>query len=113
MTYTTARLTTIALAVLAIAAPAASAMPIRDNGVQTPSRSGTSLTPTQNVRNADNRVPAQRPRTTKPVVTGTQPAPVKDDGPSPLVFILPSLALIAMLAAATVYVRRSRQPART
>jgi hypothetical protein len=30
-----------------------------------------------------------------------------------LVFILPSLALAGMLAAATVYVRSSRQPART
>jgi hypothetical protein len=33
--------------------------------------------------------------------------------PSPLVFVLPSLALIGVLAAATLYVRGSRQPART
>lgn len=122
------RIITIALAILALAVPAASAMPIRDNGAQTSSLAGTTsapkqdvrnpdnrapgIEPTQDLRNADNRVPAQQPQTIKPVVR-TQPAPVKNDGPSPLVFILPSLALIAMLAAATVYVRSSRQPART
>jgi hypothetical protein len=121
------RIITIALAILALAVPAASAMPIRDNGAQTSSLAGTTsapkqdvrnpdnrapgIEPTQDLRNADNRVPAQQPQTIKPVVR-TQPAPVKNDGPSPLVFILPSLALIAMLAAATVYVRSSRQPAR-
>jgi hypothetical protein len=121
------RIITIALAILALAVPAASAMPIRDNGVPTSSLAGTTsapkqdvrnpdnrapgIEPTQDLRNADNRVPAQQPQTIKPVVR-TQPAPVKNDGPSPLVFILPSLALIAMLAAATVYVRSSRQPAR-
>jgi hypothetical protein len=124
----TPRIITIALAILALAVPAASAMPIRDNGAQTSSLAGTSsgpkqdvrnpdnrapgIEPTQDLRNADNRVPAQQPQTIKPVVIETQPAPVKNDGPSPLVFILPSLALIAMLAAATVYVRSSRQPAR-
>ena len=121
------RIITIALAILALAVPAASAMPIRDNGAQTSSLAGTTsapkqdvrnpdnqapgIEPTQDLRNADNRVPAQQPQTIEPVVR-TQPAPVKNDGPSPLVFILPSLALIAMLAAATVYVRSSRQPAR-
>jgi hypothetical protein len=121
------RIITIALAILALAVPAASAMPIRDNGAQTSSLAGTTsapkqdvrnpdnrapgIEPTQDLRNPDNRVPAQQPQTIKPVVR-TQPAPVKNDGPSPLVFILPSLALIAMLAAATVYVRSSRQPAR-
>jgi hypothetical protein len=123
----TPRILIIALAILALAVPAASAMPIRDNGAQTSSLAGTTsapkqdvrnpdnrapgIEPTQDLRNADNRVPAQQPQTIKPVVR-TQPAPVKNDGPSPLVFILPSLALIAMLAAATVYVRSSRQPAR-
>lgn len=121
------RIITIALAILALAVPAASAMSIRDNGAPTSSLAGTTsapkqdvrnpdnrapgIEPTQDLRNADNRVPAQQPQTIKPVVR-TQPAPVKNDGPSPLVFILPSLALIAMLAAATVYVRSSRQPAR-
>ena len=127
MTSTTPRIITIALAILALAVPAASAMPIRDNGAQTSSLAGTTsapkqdvrnpdnrapgIEPTQDLRNADNRVPAHQPQTMKPVVR-TQPAPAEHDGPSPLVFILPSLALIGMLAAATVYVRSSRQPAR-
>jgi hypothetical protein len=128
MTSTTPRIITIALAILALAVPAASAMPTGDNGVQTSSLAGTSSAPKQDVRNpdnrapgigatqdlpnADNRVPAQQPQTMKPVAIETQPVPVKDDGPSPLVFILPSLALIGMLAAATLYARSSRQPAR-
>jgi hypothetical protein len=110
MTSTTPRIITIALAILALAVPAASAMPIRDNGGQTPSWAGTFWSPTPD--KAHNGVQAQQPQTMKPVVIETQPARVKDDGPSPLVFILPSLALIGMLAAATVYVRSSRQPAR-
>jgi hypothetical protein len=57
-------------------------------------------------------VPAQQPQATKPVVIDTQPTPVKDDGPSPLVFIPQSLALIGMLAAATAYIRSSPEPAR-
>jgi hypothetical protein len=113
---------------VALAVPAASAMPTRDNGVQTPGLAGTSsapaqdlrnpdnqapgVTPTHDLRNADNRVPAQQPKTVNPVVIEAQPRLVKDDGPSPLVFILPSLALVGMLAAATTYVRSSRQPAR-
>jgi hypothetical protein len=130
MTSTTTRIITVALAILALAVPAASAMPIRDNtGVQTPSLAWTSSAPRQDLRNADNRaagvkpthdqrnadkgVPAQQPQTMNPVVIETRPTPIKDDGPSPLLFILPSLALIGMLAAATVYVRSSRQPART
>jgi hypothetical protein len=127
MTSTT-RIITIALAILALAVPAASAMPIRDNGAQTSSLAGTTSAPKQDVRNPDNRapgidptqnpanadngVPVQQPPTMKPVDIETQPARVKDDGPSPLVFILPSVALLGMLAAATVYVRSSRQPAR-
>jgi hypothetical protein len=128
MTSTTPRIITIALAILALAVPAASAMPIRDDGVQTSSLAGTPSAPAQDLRNPDNQapgvkptpdlrnkdkgLPAQQPQTMNPVVIETQPAPGKNDGPSPLVFILPSLALIAMLAAATVYVRSSRQPAR-
>ena len=128
MTSTTPRILTIALAILALGVPAASAMPVRDNGAATSSQAGTFWAPAQDMRNPDNRapgveptpvpanphngVPAQQPQTIKPVVIETQPARVKDDGPSPLVFILPSLALIGMLAAATVYVRNSRQPAR-
>jgi hypothetical protein len=122
------RIITIALAILALAVPAASAMPIRDNGVQTSSLAGTSSAPAQDLRNPDNRTlavkptqdpantdngaPAQQPQTMKPVAIETQRAPVKEDGPSPLAFILPSLALLGMLAAATVYVRSSGQPAR-
>jgi len=129
MTSTTPRVITLALAILALAVSAASASPIRDTGVQTSSLAGTSSPPAQDLRNPDNRapgiqptqdlgkadirVPAKPPQTSKPVVSQTQPAPGKHDGPSPLAFILPSLALIAMLAAATIYVRSSRRPART
>jgi len=128
MTSTTPRIITIALAILALAVPAAGARPIWDNAVQTSSPAGTYAAPKQDLRNPDNqaagitptqdpgttdgRVPAEQPQTMKPVVVESQPAPVKDDGPSPLVFILPSLALIGMLTAATLHVRSSRQAAR-
>jgi hypothetical protein len=112
MTSTTPRIITIALAILALAVPAASATPTRDQGGQTPSWAGTFWSPTPDPRNAHNGRPAQQPQTMKPVAIETHPAGVKDHGPSPLVFILPSLALIGMLTAATLYVRSSRQPAR-
>jgi hypothetical protein len=55
MTSTTPRIITIALAALALAVPAASAMPIRDDGVQTSSLAGTYSAPAQDLRNPDNR----------------------------------------------------------
>ena len=115
MTSITPRIIITALAVLALAAPAASAMPSRDNF-------GTTPAPRQDLRNADNRaprpedavkVPAQQPETMKPVVlTPQSPAPVADDDPSPLLFILPGLGLVGMVGVAVVYVRSSRRPAR-
>jgi hypothetical protein len=90
MTSTT-RMPTIALAILALAVPAASATPIRDNGAQTSSLAGTTSAPKQDTRNADNRappssrrricaipnrVPAHQPQTMKQVVIETQSAGV-------------------------------------
>ena len=127
MTSTTTRIITITLALIALSAPVAGAMPLRDrDGVQT---SGLARTPwpKQDLRNPDQQAPAPRPyqdmrnpdqRITPPVpvtpyvpVELTRPAPVADDGPSPLVFIVPGLALVAMLAAAVIYTRSAR-PAR-
>jgi hypothetical protein len=129
MTSTTTRIITTALAILALAVPAASAMPIRDHA-GTSSLAGTTSTQKQDLRNEgggppigafDNSkanvyvVPAQQPQTMKPV-TPPKAAPAAtttdtDSGPSPLVFILPGLVLIAMLAAGYSYTRMSRRPA--
>jgi hypothetical protein len=128
MTSTTpTRIITITLAALALTAPVAGAMPLRDKeGVRTSSLAGTTA-PKQDLRNPDQQAPALRPhqdlrnpdqqappvpvKPYAPVVL-TKPAPVADDGgPSPLVYILPSLALIAMLGASVVYLRTAR-PAR-
>jgi hypothetical protein len=116
MTSTTTRIITTALAILAFAAPVASAAPIRDTeGVQTSSLAGTTSAPKQDLRNADQRapgieaVPAQQPKTMAPVVlTRPQPVVVPDNGPSPLVYIAPSVVLIALLGAGFAFVRTSR-----
>ena len=127
MTSTTTRIITITLALLALSAPVASAMPLRDaDGVRTSSLAGTTA-PKQDLRNPDQQAPAPKPhqdlrnpdqqappvplKPYAPVVL-TKPAPVADDGgPSPLLYIVPTLALVARLGAATVYTRSSR-PAR-
>lgn len=117
MTSTTTRIITIVLTALALGAPVAAARPTQsDEGVRTSSLAGTTSAPKQDMRNPDNRVtsiPAQQPQTMKPVVL-TQPEPVADDGgPAPIVFIAPSLAVIAMLGAAVIYTRtRTPRPAR-
>jgi hypothetical protein len=126
MTSTTTRIITITLALIALSAPVAGAMPLRDrDGVQT---SGLARTPwpKQDLRNPDQQAPAPRPyqdlrnpdqqappvSSPEPVVR-TQPVPVATDGgPSPLVWVLPSLALVAMLGAAVIYTRSSRRLAR-
>jgi hypothetical protein len=129
MTSTTTRIITTVLAILALAAPVASAMPMRDGSpqIRTGSLAGTTSTPKQDLRNADNRaarpedskanvyvVPYQQPQTMKPVPP-PKAAPVAttdtDDGTSPLVYILPGLVLIAMLAAGFSFARMSRRPA--
>ena len=60
-------------------------------------------------------VPPQQPQTMKPVAPpkATTPAATTDtdDGPSPLVFILPGLVLAAMLAAGYSFARMSRRTA--
>jgi hypothetical protein len=74
------------------------------------------VVPRQDLRNPDQQVPVvpqQQPQTMKPVVIKQSPQPADDDGsPSPLVYILPSLVLVAMLAAGYGYARMSRRPAR-
>jgi hypothetical protein len=94
------RCITIAVASLAIAAPAASAMV-----VDPVSTSGTPA-PTQDLRNPDQRVPVQAAdmhASTAIAAKQAQPTTPKqaDDGISPLVYILPSAALLAALTAAT------------
>jgi hypothetical protein len=131
MTSTTTRIIITALAILALAAPIASAMPMRDGSpeIHTGSLAGTTSTPKQDLRNErggpgigafDNSkanvyvVPAQQPQTMKPVAPPkAQPVATTDtdDGTSPLVYILPGLVLIAMLAAGFSFARMSRRPA--
>src|ERR1044072_9555306 len=93
MTSTTPRILTIALATLALAAPAASAMPLyehdgsqsaRNSGdIQTGSLAGTPSNPVQDLRNPDQRIPLppptsapkQDPRNPDNQAPGVQPAP--------------------------------------
>jgi hypothetical protein len=95
------RCITIAVASLAIAAPAASAMV-----VDPVSTSGTT-TPTQDLRNPDQRVPVQsaadmHASTAIAAQQAQRTTPAQsDDGASPLVYVLPSAALLAALTAAT------------
>jgi hypothetical protein len=130
MTSTTARTVAALLATLALTAPVASAMPMRDaedgsstsslaappapkQDLRNPDQQAPAPEPKQDLRNPDQQAPAP-PVPLKPYapVELTKPAPVAvDDGPSPLVFIIPTIALVAMLGAAAVYVRSSR-PAR-
>jgi hypothetical protein len=128
MTSTTPRIVAAILVTLALTAPVASAMPMRDSddGSRTSSLAGTPAQK-QDLRNPDQQAPAPEPKKQdlrnpdqqapvplKPYapVELTKPAPVAvDDGPSPLVYIIPSLAVVAMLGAAVIYTRSSR-PAR-
>ena len=124
MTSTTpTRIITITLALLALSAPVAGAMPLGDDGttavptqdLRNPDQQAPAPTPFayQDLRNPDLRAPAPPvPLTPYTPVELTKPAPVADDGGlSPLVFILPTLVLVAMLGAAVIYTRSSR-PAR-
>ena len=123
MTSTPTRIITITLALLALSAPVAGAMPLGDD---------TAAVPKQDLRNPDQQAPAPKPSAyqdlrnpdlrapappvpLKPYapVVQTKSAPVADDdGLSPLVVILPSLVLVAMLGAAVIYTRSSRPAAR-
>jgi hypothetical protein len=146
MTSTTTRIITICLTTLAIAAPAASAMPLyahgegsttprADSHIRTSSLAGTPSSPRQDLRNPDqvaplppqvqapqqdfrnpdNRapgietVPYQQPQTMAPVER-PKPAPVAvdDSGPSPFVYIIPGVVLIALLGAGVAFTKTSR-----
>ena len=95
------RCITIALASLAITAPAASAM------VADPLPTASTPAPTQDLRNPDQRAPQSVPDLHASTAIAAQqaqrstPKPSADDGVSPLVYVLPSAALLAALGAAT------------
>jgi hypothetical protein len=114
-TTTSIRTIVIALAVLALAVPAASAMPPRDHeGVQTSSLAGTTSSTYQDLRNADNTGPRYvAPLHRSAPVAAVDPKPVvaTGGGTSPFVFIVPAIVLVAMLGAGVVYTRTVR-PAR-
>ena len=138
MTSTTPRIITVALLVLAVAAPMASARPLRDDeGVQrrrasparrrppartcaapTPgprpsrrSRARTCGTPTTWHRASWRRCFAGRTATpARPVST---PAVATDDDPSPFVYIIPAIALIALGATGFAFARTRRSTRRT
>ena len=157
MTSTT-RIITTTLAMLAIAVPAASAMPMYEHGdtattgrstadIRTSSLAGTTSAPAQDLRNADqqapqpaepvqdlrnpdnrapgveaapaptdtSRIPVQQspysPSQLKPIST-PEAAPVADDGPSPFVYIIPSVVLIALLGAGFAFMKTNSRPVR-
>ena len=135
MTSSTTRIITIALAILALAAPVAAAAPIRDGSPalarpnqrahvyvipasafkQQPATTAPAHQAKPPVADTGDRsahvyvIPAsafkQQPATTA-AAHQAKPSVSGDSDPSPLVYILPSLALIAMFGAAAVYVRR-------
>lgn len=83
MTSIASRIIITALAILALSAPVASAMPLRDGG-------------------SPHQAPVQ-PAPPKPV------AATADHGTPPLVFIVPGVVLVAMLGVAVVYARTPRR----
>ncbi len=122
---TTIRLITTALLALAVTAPIASAKPVSPY----PPPPWVQPIQHQDLRNSDNR--AARPedarqRHTAPVAippvqgyprTAVQPTPPKaaqqsapatDDGPSPFVYIIPSVVLIGLLGAGYAFMKASR-----
>ena len=110
------RCITIAVASLAIAAPAASAM------VVDPLPTSGTTAPTQDLRNPDQRVPQQsvadmHASTALAAAAAHQaqasPPKSSDDGVSPLVYVLPSAALLAALGAATGFVVSSGRSSRS
>jgi hypothetical protein len=91
----TTRIITIALAILALAAPVAGASPIRDGSPPISPPHSTPLIDTPPGKDA------------QPVVK-TQPAPAADNDPSPLVYVLAGVTLVGVVAATTAYLRSSR-----
>jgi len=103
MRSSTTRIITIALAVLALAAPVAAAMPMRDGSpplVQDHSRPDT--VPPGVTQHWASPTPVPAAKAAPPATTGD---------PSPLVYILASLALVGTAAATVAYVRGSQRPA--
>jgi hypothetical protein len=86
----------VALAALAIAAPAAGAMSDRGD-VRTSSLAGTS-TPRQDLRNPDQRnpVPNTVPQPVGKTVVQSPAREVDGDGTSPLLYIVPGLGIAAV-----------------
>ena len=134
MTSTTPRIITVALLVLAVAAPMASARPLPDEGVRTSSLAGTTSAPSQDLRGPDARpeavpaVPRQDlrnpdnlgPRVVAPLLRGapnpvavSTPAVVTDDDPSPFVYIIPAIVLIALGATGFAFARTRRSTRRS
>ncbi len=137
MTTTTIRLITTALLALAVTAPIASAKPVSPYPpppwVQTIEQHGrgdsdtsTASSPRQDLRNSDNRAARPEdatPRHTAPVaippvrgyphtaepVKPLKAAPATDDGPSPFVYIIPSVVLIGLLGAGFAFMQASRR----
>jgi hypothetical protein len=99
---TPTRIITIALAILAVAAPAAGASPIRDGSppIAPPHKANVYVPP------------AVSPAPTVVAATTHQPAVVDDSGTSPLVYVLPIVALAALLCGTALFVRSARQPLR-
>ena len=142
MTSTTPRIITAALLSLAVAAPAASAMPIYNEGIQTSSLAGTTSAPRQDLRGADTRPGAvyqapevpqdlrnpdnQAPRYQAPAAKVapipvqqspysadqlkpiSSPAVATDDDPSPFVYIIPAVVLVALGATGFAFARTRR-----
>jgi hypothetical protein len=135
---------TAALLSLAVAVPAASAMPLRDNeGVQTSSLAGTvsphqdlrgpdarpqtippilKVAPTQDLRNPDNQAPRyqgpalkvtpipvqQSPYTADQLKPPSTPTVATDDDPSPFVYIIPAIVLVALAGTGLAFARTRR-----
>jgi hypothetical protein len=133
MTSTTPRIITTALLVLAVAAPVASARSLRDaEGVQTSSLAGTTSSdtyqdlrgadarpqaaaavPGQDLRNADNQAPRYVAPVLRVAPNPVQPVVVTDDSPSPFVYIIPAIVLLALGATGLAFARTRRSAHRT
>jgi len=113
MTSTTPRIILIAVAVLALAAPAASARPVlTGHVVHTSSPAGTTSAPAQDLRNPDNRAPRyQAPgAVVRKIPERHAPwriATTRSDT-SPFAYFIPGVLLIAMLGAGLAYALTSR-----
>ena len=105
----------------------ASARPLRDDqGVQTSSLAGTMSATFQDLRNPDNRAPAvvtqdlrnadnRAPRSAArvPEVPAAAPVAATDDDPSPFVYIIPAIVLVALGATGYAFARTRRGAHRT